>query len=52
MKCDPELTALAERVRQTYGHHMLAEAYLRALVAVPGLTVRRSSRALSETMLE
>ena len=37
MKWDSELTALAERVRQTYGHHMLAEAYLRALAAVPAI---------------
>jgi len=37
MKWDPELTELAERVRQTYGHQMPAEAYLRALAAVPAI---------------
>ena len=37
MKWDAELTELAERVRQTYGRHILAEAYVRALAAVPAI---------------
>jgi hypothetical protein len=37
MKWDPELTELAERVRQTFGGDMLAEAYVRALASVPAI---------------
>jgi hypothetical protein len=37
MKWDPELTGLAERVRQTYGRHTLAEAYARVLAVVPAI---------------
>jgi hypothetical protein len=37
MKWDPELTELAERVRETFGRHMLAEAYVRALASVPAI---------------
>ena len=37
MKWDAELTELAKRVRQTYGRHILAEAYVRALAAVPAI---------------
>jgi len=36
-KWDAELTELAERVRQTYGRQVLAEAYVRALAAVPAI---------------
>jgi|KBSMisStandDraft_5_1062788.scaffolds.fasta_scaffold00831_18 hypothetical protein len=35
MKWDPELTALADQVRETFGRRALAEAYVRALVAAP-----------------
>jgi hypothetical protein len=37
MKWDPELTELAERVRQTFGRHMLAETYMRVLAVVPAI---------------
>ena len=35
MKWDPELTALADQVRETFGRRALADAYVRALVAAP-----------------
>jgi hypothetical protein len=35
MKWDPELTALADQVRETFGRRALADAYVRALVASP-----------------
>jgi hypothetical protein len=35
MKWDPELTALADQVRETFGRRALADAYVRALMAAP-----------------
>lgn len=35
MKWDPELTALADQVRETFGRRALADAYVRALAAAP-----------------
>jgi hypothetical protein len=35
MKWDPELSALAIKVRDTFGRRALADAYVRALAATP-----------------